>query len=50
MFSERINLGSAGQGLIKNKSHVDKLEYVFDLIVYVPVNNFSVMSRWVFLG
>ena len=24
--------------------------FVFDLILYVPVNNFSVMSGWVFLG
>ena len=23
---------------------------LFDLIIYVPVNNFSVMSGWVFLG
>ena len=24
--------------------------YLFDLILYVPVNNFSAMLRWVFLG
>ena len=24
--------------------------YLFDLILYLPVNKFSVMSRWVFLG
>ena len=23
---------------------------MFDLLLYVPVNNFSVMSGWVFLG
>ena len=23
---------------------------LFDLILYIPVNNFSAMSRWVFLG
>ena len=23
---------------------------LFDLILYVPVNNFSVMSGWLFLG
>ena len=23
---------------------------LFDLILYIPVNNFSVMSGWVFLG
>ena len=23
---------------------------LFDLILYVPINNFSVMSGWVFLG
>ena len=27
-----------------------KLLVMFDLILYVPVNNFSVMSGWAFLG
>ena len=26
------------------------MKNLFDLILYVPVNNFSVMSGWVFLG
>ena len=30
------------------KSHV--VAHIFGLILYVPVNSFSVMSGWVFLG
>ena len=29
---------------------VNNLSCLFDLILYIPVNNFSVMSGWFFLG
>ena len=29
---------------------VSSSQFLLDLILYVPVNNFSVMSGWVFLG
>ena len=37
-------------GIVPREDSNQPAKLLFDLILYVPVNNFSVMLGWVFLG
>ena len=37
-------------GMLYGKQNMSKWICLFDFILYVPVNNLSVMLGWVFLG